>query len=429
MPNVRQSENMAEAYNPSATAPTANKPSLTLPRPVRWLRETIALVVWLAAFAQLFIMDLSSHLASRVPGLELLLKYRSLTLLGTIAALWLILGNRRFFLFVGYILAYPFVGVFWHIPRLLFRSWAVVVAFSPAAHSILSSFRMNFVLFSAALIASFVICISTSPPFVIVAMAILGLYLVVHFVRRFRVAFSSTTVFADVSGAIRKAWGGVNEWGMAKRPQGLNPESNEYRQALAQNLLQMYAMTTLLYIFGERLREVINSRKLDLYFLGSLLYTFVLTSIVFGVEYCGLERVSPGSFVGADRGLLGFLGLSFSTLMTSDISPLRPGTAIAQAGLYAQLLASLLIVVLLVFVILTSIRERYKQDLDGLVVELGDASTAMGNVLEANYELTLTATESWLLEVSPDVTKWIFKIRHGVEPPRAIADANDGPVP
>jgi thiosulfate reductase cytochrome b subunit len=75
--------------------------------------------------------------------------------------------------------------------------------------------------------------------------------------------------------------------------------------------------------------------------------------------------------------------------MTSDISPLKPGSGLAQAGSYLQLLGSLLIVVLLVFVVLTSIRERYKQDLDGVVSELRDTSEGIGRFLEANYELTM----------------------------------------
>lgn len=403
---------MPEPKPQSGTASKEVTVTIRLPAPMRWVREVMAIAVWAVAFAQLLVFDMGGYLVARLPGLETFLRFRFLVLLGTTAVLWLVLGNRRFTLFVGYIVAYPFVLVFWTVPRLLFRNWAVVVAFSPAIHSILSSFRSGFVLFSAALIASFVIGLSPSRPLVLASMAVLAFYLAVHFFRRFRIAFSPSTVFADVNGAIRKAWGSLKEWTItnAKRPE----DSSEYKQKFGQNLLVIYMMTTGLYIVGERLREVINSRKLDMYFLGSLLYTFFLTSIVFALEYLGLERLVPGSFVGVlEPGFIQFLGLSFSTLMTSDISPLRPAGGLAQAGMYVQLFGSLLIIVLLVFVILTSIRERYKQDLDGVVAELGVASDTIGGLLEQNYELTLAAAEAWLLDFSPDVTRWFIRMRHG----------------
>jgi hypothetical protein len=175
-------------------------------------------------------------------------------------------------------------------------------------------------------------------------------------------------------------------------------------------------ITTGLWFVAERLREVMRSRKLDLYFLASLLYTFALTALVFALEYTGLYRLIPNSFVGvSEPGLLHFLGLSFSTLMTSDISPLKAASGIAQAALYVQLFGSLLIIVLLVFLILTSIRERYRQDLDGVIGELGAVSDRIGRLLESNYELTLSGVEAWLLEFNPAVTKWCVKIRHGEE--------------
>lgn len=209
-------------------------------------------------------------------------------------------------------------------------------------------------------------------------------------------------------------WRYIKDSELSKKPEDLDPASNEYRQKLGQNLLSLYMLTTGLLFLGERLREVVNSRKLDLYFLASLLYTFVLTAFVFSLEYLGLYRLMPNSFVGVPKpGLLDFLGLSFSTLMTSEISPLKPSGGIAQVALYAQLFGSLLIIVLLVFVILTSIRERYRQDLDGVIGELVTVSDHVGQLLKSNYELTISGVEAWLLEFNPMVTKWCLKIRHG----------------
>jgi hypothetical protein len=152
---------------------------------------------------------------------------------------------------------------------------------------------------------------------------------------------------------------------------------------------------------------------------------------MFALEYLGLERIAPGSFAGVpDPGLLDFLGLSVSTIMTADVSPLHGVSGLAQTALYLQLLGSLLIVVLLVFVILTSIRERYKQDLDGMVHELAIASGKARELLEANYELTIAAEEAWLLEFNPPAIRWFLKQLYGEARVREIeaqsAEQKDG---
>lgn len=400
-------------------ATKSNKPGI--PRPVRWLREILAISVWLLLGVQLFIFDIMSYIEGQSDLLGLLLRFRLLAILVAIAFLLLFLGNRRFFLFFGYILAYPFVVVCWHIPRILFKNWAIAVAFSPAVYSILSSFKVSFISFVAALLSTFLVSLATYRPLIATSMAVIAAYLVYHFSRRFRVAFSPSTVFADAAGAIGKTWGAIKDSALVKRPEGLALDSDEYKQKYGQNLLTLYMLTTGLWFVGERLREVVRSRKLDMYFLVSLLYTFILTAVLFGFEYFGLYRLLPGSFVGvANPGLIDFLGLSFSTLMTSDISPLKPATGIAQISQYIQLFGSLLIVVLLVFVILTSIRERYRQDLDEVISELGVASDRIGSLLESNYELTIAGLEAWLLDFNPGITKWCLKIRHGEEGAKAI---------
>jgi hypothetical protein len=390
--------------------------AVALPTAVRWLRETIAVVVWLLAIMHLFVFDISTFISGADSAFADIFKYRLLIFLGIFATSWLLLGNRRFIVFFAYIIGYPFVLTLWMLPRAFVRNWAVFIAFSPAAHAIVSTFRMNFALFTAALISIFVTCLPHSPALIATAMGFLGAYLVVHYARRLRIAFSPSTVFADVGQIVRKTWDQFYTSKMLMPPIDLDRDSPEYKQKFATNLLTVYMVATVLHFLGERLKEVVKSRKLDLYFTASLLYTFLLTAIVFGIEYFGLERLAPGSFSGlSDPTVLDFLGYSFSTLMTSDISPLKATSGVAQSLAYLQLFGSLLIIVLLVFVILTSIRERYRQDLDGVVDELAAASARAGNLLQANYDLTIAAAEALLLRTQPLSTKWILQLRYGAK--------------
>lgn len=362
-------------------------------------------------------------------ALAIIYKYRLLVFLVTIALSWLILGNRKFLIFFGYILAYPFVVVLWKVPRLVFRNWAIAIAFFPAIYATLSALRENFVAFIAALVASLSIYLAESPVPIITCMVILAIYLIAHYIQRFRIAYSPSTVFAGGGPIVQKMWEAFKASDIVKRPplDGLEEKSEEYRAQLGQNLLKIYAVSTMLHFLAERLREVISSRKMDIYFLGSLVYTVLLTSLLFAFEYLGLEHLAPGSFSGVTQPtLLDFFGFSISTLMTSDISPIKASSGYAQIMAYFQLIASLLIMLLLVFVVLTSIRERFRQDLDGIINELGNTSSRIGGLLEANYELTHAAAEAWLLESDPILTKWLLKLRYGEARAREISDAIEG---
>ena len=130
--------------------------------------------------------------------------FRFLIMLGLISASLLVLGTRRFILFFGYIVFYPFVVLLWHLPKMIFKNWVLLVAFAPAIYSTVIAFKWRFALFAAALVCGAIILWNDSKLTVIGAMLYLGFDLVLHFVRRFNVAFSPDTVFTTWIGAIQR---------------------------------------------------------------------------------------------------------------------------------------------------------------------------------------------------------------------------------
>ena len=116
---------------------------------------------------------------------------------------------------------------------------------------------------------------------------------------------------------------------------------------------------------------------------------------------------------GSAAGFWDFVGFSFSTLMTSSISTISPATGIAQVLTYTQLFVSLLLIVLLVFIILTSIREKYKKDLDDLLIGLEGAHDKSRDYVEANFELTADALESVLIEKNEQIMKLLLGFKYG----------------
>lgn len=405
------------------TTPAGKSPTIKPLTPVVWwLRELIAVAVWVFVGIKIFVFDIDRFVLSAIaPGLLPALDYRFVVLLVVPAVLWLFLTNATFFRIVGYIIGFPIVILLWKLPRLMVRNWALTIAFSPALHSLITTFRWSFILFTAALISGLAVQFSTLPWWAMVtAEAFLAAYVVIHYSRRLRMAVTSRSVFSDMVGWIRAMWARIETWSPQIIADGTDPESKDYQEKRNANLLTLYALVSVLYFAATRLREVTRS-SLDLYFIGSFSYTFVVTVIAFGLMYQGLENVLPGSFESSGRvlGLWTFMGFSFSTLIHAPTWGLLPTGSWALALSYVELIGSTILLLMFVFIILTSIRERYRDDAGRVADELRIAATRLASRIETQYGLTIVKTKSFLIEVNPDVVRMLVGL-YDPEDVRAI---------
>ena len=331
------------------------------------------------------------------PQAATLLKYKFFVILGLTAALWLILGNCRFRVTIAYLFFYPLILLLWRIPKLLFKNWVVLLVFSPGIHSLITGFRMNFIFASFSLVAALAIAVSNDPMLLIVAMVLLALYYCRHVVRKFKMAFQPASVFANLAEVIRKFWNSYKDKilpDQVKVESQLDPNSENYRTKTIENLNSLYMVNSVLLAVAERLKGAAVSRKLDIYFIVSLLYTALLTVVIFAFEYLGLEKAYPGSFNGIKSpGFWDFLSFSFNTIMTASISPIMPKSAVAQVLAHGELVAALLLLVILVFVVLTIIRERFREDVELTIAELKNGADLIEAHIRQQYKLTMLDVE------------------------------------
>ncbi len=381
---------------------------------LKGLRECVAMAVWFSFFIEVFVTDIGDSVSTLYPKTQFIFDYSLLLLLSVMAISWLTLGNKRFIQTFGYIVSYPFVIIIWRLPRLFFKNWAIAIAFSPAIHQFISAFKANFVIGVSVIVTSTLVCLVPNDSLLIpIGMSLIGLHLVTHFYKKFKSAYSSETIFTVMRDNVSKIIEKFEKHLEKDKPEG-DPESDEYKKKLGNSLLHTYIFTTCLHLSIVRIKEVINSRKMDLYFLSSLIWTFGLSAFSFGVIYFGLFRIDHSNFINVDNvGFWDFIGFSVTTLMTSSISTIAPATGIAQLLTYIQLFVSLLLVVLLVFIILTSIREKYKKDLDDLLLGLEDAHDKSRNYVEANFEITADALETVLIETNSQIMGLLLGVKYG----------------
>jgi hypothetical protein len=389
-----------------ATAP------LRLPLWGRVVREIVAIFVWATLIVNVFVVDLLTPALAYSPAAAELYRFRFFILLGVVAVAMAILPKLRFWSTVGYVLFYPIVFAVWLIPRVLVKNWPIFVVFLPAVHSLISSFRVNFALLALALISAAAVVFAESRTATIVSMVILLLYLARHYFIRIRTAFAPSTVFANVGGAIRTFWESTKSAVDSTDLSGLGPDSEEYEKALAQNLLNHYLIVALLHRISTRLRIVHETRQLDLYFVAALLYTFLITVTVFSLVYIGLLRVDPSAFSIAATSLE-MIGYSIGAMLHFQLSDVRPLSLLAQMLTYSESFSSIVIGLLLVFIILTSTRERYRRDLESIADELSLSSGQLEAKMIADYDMTVRAVEVRLMKFNALIARWCLRSRYG----------------
>lgn len=422
MPHSTSKGNMKEvsAINSNTlegnTHPVPVKPSRN--RLVFWARELAAIVFWVSIVVHLLFVDVFQLLLNTNPQWAPVVRYRFFVLIGLISLGWLALGNRRFARTGGFILCYPLILLLLHLPIAFVKHWPLFVVFSPALYSLIRHFRLNFVLASWAAIAALIVCAADPQPSILVSTGIfsLGTYLLIHYGTRLKRGYSQSSVFTELKPEIVKLRAFVEKLGLGKPPSqdSVTLENKAFREQFGQSLLAAYFVTAFLYFISEKMRQIVNSRRLDIYFVTSLAYSAFLTTSIYGFMYFGLYRLNPKSFSGAsDATLIDFFGYSFSTLMTASVSPIGPASRDAYWLSQLEVVSALTLLVLLVFLVLTSIRERYRNDLDAMVLELKETSQHASNLMLANSALTMEGIVAMLVELNPGTAKFAITLMHG----------------
>lgn len=376
---------------------------------VKPIRETLAFTLWTLICLKIFVFNIEIALA------EFSAPHRLFGFVGLIALLWLLLGTAHFRSFVAYILFYPLVILLWVIAKIIFHDWATVVVFSPLIYSILTTLDRRLIVGSFTLLGAVVMLFSTNPIIVGTAMLVLFLVLCEHYSRRFASAFQPSSIFADMRNYVRRLWQETFEPLIAKQVQeaaAMNPASEDYKKKRLEDLQGLFILDLAFDFVAVKLRDVANSRKIDLYFILSLLYTFTFTVIVFALEYRALFTLDPESFVVAQgTSFWLFLVFSFDTLMTADLGLIKPQTPVAILLVNLELFTGLLILIIFVFVILTIVRERYHEELGLLIEEIRGRAGAIESVMEKQYHVPMTDAEARVAAANPLLSRTIIFLR------------------
>lgn len=410
-----------EPSSPSRARERSKRPPL--PRPLRWLREAVALCFWTAIATQLLVFDLASWVATRCSFLEWVFRYRGLFVLGLAVGLLIPFGKRTLKSFALYVIAYPFIVLFWYIPVFAVKRWSLAIAFLPAFHTLFRSFRYEFIAYSLAIIAG--VCVLNSENTWVIggAMILLGGVLCGRYCRQIKNAFCSHTVFSRVSDSFTAKWDSTKMSKLFVQPSDIKEGEEGNETGISSELLSSYLLTSVFAKVAKEIRNIAESRKCDLYLVTSILFTLLLTLTVYALIYLGLDKLNPLSFEG-EHGMGDYMSYSLCVLTTSNLTTVVPGTSLASTLSLVELLSAILISVFLLFLVMTSLREKYRSDISRVATELESMSNDFDQVFVTHYDKTLRAVEQLLLAQNDKSMRFALGLRypkHEVE--RLLNDA------
>jgi hypothetical protein len=242
-------------------------------------------------------------------------------------------------------------------------------------------------------------------------MGLVAVTLVFHFYKQLKTVFATKTIFGTAADFVGNMWDTLQSSDSFTPPSDVDTTTKEGQKKFSESLFSSYFFTAILWKISRRLKDISDSRRVDICLIFSWLITVALTIFSFALLYSGLEAIEPGSFTNVES-FWGYLGYSMCVITTSGLSGIEPITQFAMILSYIELFGTALVLILMVFLILTSLRDRYRKDLDRVATELGATSTKFERLLIENYDLTIQAAEEWLMRSNATTARWVLGLRH-----------------
>lgn len=379
----------------------------------RILREICAIILWIFIFTKVVLFDVDVYLVETyTPSLRWLINYRFFGLLILISTMLIAIGKKPLRKFLLYIIAYPFIILFWKFPKLISRNWALAIAFTPFLAEAMTHFRFRFVFTSIAALSIICIIHAYNPYVLGAAMIFLGAYLISHLYRNLKRAYGSGMFqrLVDIVKKMRaKLESGEEQlWKMVD----CDPDSEKARKEYEDQLNSFYLINSLIDIIAEKLYVVAKTRKFNIYLIALLFWTFFITSFIYALEYWAVYKINPESF-SADNGVTfwTFLGLSFDKLTASNISSINPVSTMAIVLCYTERFCILIILVVLVFSLFTVAREKYKEDIAEFIEELKKLGSEAQVQFSRHYDMLLNDVETAIFNKQAKMVNWLRKAK------------------
>ncbi|TLD72267.1 hypothetical protein FEM03_02615 [Phragmitibacter flavus] len=387
--------------------------------PIFYLIESVKITIWIAIIAKVFFVDFDELIVSHwFPQGRWFLDHGFLFSLFMFALALIFMGGKKIAYFVSSILLYPFL-LAWRLTKRFAIHWPILFAIIPALHELSGRIKAVFISYVFFLFSILVIFTSDWRPSIVISLCYLAVFLTLHYASAIKRAYAANVFrgMAKFAGKIRMA---IADGILEKRPrtknfaeiEALNQVDNKATIAQVEHRWTYYLTDNLINYIESKFTDFTHSRKFELMLMVSLVYTFLLTTVTFALIYSAIFMLNAQAFsIGSNTSFWSFLGLSLSRMTASGLSELVAHSNLAIAASHFQSVFQMGMIVLFVFILLTSKRERFYQGALEFKEELTKIAKAIEERVFFVTDQTLEAVELDLSSSNGSVVNFIRKLR------------------
>eukprot|EP00456_Euglypha_rotunda_P013207 TRINITY_DN138_c2_g1_i2.p1 TRINITY_DN138_c2_g1~~TRINITY_DN138_c2_g1_i2.p1 ORF type:complete len:482 (-),score=46.60 TRINITY_DN138_c2_g1_i2:2965-4410(-) len=422
---------MVGAVQASTTPPDAKKRNPS----VAWAQETIAILLWIYGISTIAFPNFDDALVQYLaPKLAFTIDYKPL-FVGLLVVLPIVFWKHaQIRWFVLFVLLYPLILLFWRLPKLIIKKWAVVLAFAPAFYDVVITFRVTAIIYSLMMASAFLIVIAP-PALAAIAGSLLLATLFVYMWIGIKHSFQ-VTAFGQLTKIVKQFHYAVDcgKWDKPFEP-AAQPQQTEITAPGAaipltagtltaepvaptgsSPLLIVYAVNQILQGAADRVSQMAGSRLLDVYLIGGVIFRIFLVLVVFSFVYLALWRYDASTFnCGPDTVWYEFIGYGIDTQFNAGVSSLKAASPGAVILTYMHVVLFWICGLFFTFMLLTTQREKYEEDLVLFIAELRAAAGAVAERCLARVDQSIEQIEVNLVADHEKLVTALRRLR-GLDP-------------
>lgn len=301
-------------------------------------------------------------------------------------------GRANFFAWMIYVLFYPFLQVFWKLPRYIIirQKWVLAVAILNLSLAWFQSLKYNSAILSLWLISFVVAIYSSNTTVVTIAAVLLAILISIVFINKFISVFRYSSISRNFGAALTELQSKLEsplEEEIRNLPAAdANPKQLEKRISS----LQGHVLMNRLCLFAaRRVRDYENSGAPV---IGSVIRVLSLIAAViatFAAINFALFTVDPHNFeFSRQPSFFTFIYYSFNNFVFSSIKDFEPNTGIAQFASMAERILALLTGAILAALILSVQSARYSQELNKIIILMEEAGKKVERFIAEQYHVS-----------------------------------------
>ncbi len=362
--------------------------------------DTCGLIFWTYTLTKIFIIDIDRVIINAIdPTLVPLLDYRLLVYLSILAVLLIlskrIKKKRHVILNVLYVIGYPLILIFWKLPKLAYkhRSWFATFGAINVLATAALNYRYYFVCYLTILLVTLLAFATDSRSILIAAIGALATAVGSLLLRALRLSKQKASFVVLQRTGVETILKAVGSWTTIQKSLK-NPRIQRFSKGQVVKIRDKLgiglAVVNAAHFWAYQIERYHQSGLTKVFALLSYVWLIIEISIIAAVANSALLKLAPNSFsYKSEPGFVELLYYSFNSLYNNEVEVLKPVGTVAIAAKLLTALVGLLIISIVIFYIITDLRNsRRQRDFEEASQAVRAAANTMANSLYIDYEVT-----------------------------------------